>query len=332
MTGGEKAMLTRRRFIEISAAAAVALRACPAPAAVGLTRWTGTAIGASTSITLTHPNEAEARRIIEAARAEIARLERIFSLYHRDSIICRLNREGHVDLPPFDFLSLLSIADGIHQATAGAFDPTIQPLWQLYARHFAEPDASSRGPDPRAVAAARAMTGWKHVTFDNAAIRFIRPGMAVTLNGIAQGYATDCVAELLRAEGLRNVLVNVGEIRALGCHPEGRPWKAGLAELGDGPAEEQLDIADTALATTAPRGTFLDGAGRIPHLIDPVSGKPRGLWRRVSVLGPSAAIADGLSTGFAIMPVEAIRESLKRYPGYRMIAAGETTGRVDLAG
>lgn len=332
ITRAEKTMLTRRRLIEISAAAAVVpLAAGRAPAAARLTRWTGTAMGAQTSIVLVHPDEAEAQRIIETARAEIARLEAIFSLYRDDSVVSRLNREGRVDLPPFDLLSLLSLADGIHGATGGAFDPTIQPLWQLYARHFAEPGAAPGGPDPQVVAAARARTGWKNLAINDATIRFSRPGMAVTLNGIAQGYATDRVAELLRAEGLRNVLVNVGEIRALGRHPDGRPWKAGLAEHGDGPAEERLDIAETALATTAPRGTVLDAAGRVPHLIDPATGRPGGVWRRISVLGPSAAMADGLSTAFAVMPQAAIREGLEQYPGYRVIGVDEAGVRLDLS-
>ncbi len=331
MTGRGKTMLTRRRLIEISAAAAVPLWAGRASGAARLTRWSGTAMGASTSIALAHPDAAEAQRIIAASRAEIERLEAIFSLYREDSLLCQLNRDGRVDLPAFDFLSLLSLADAIHGATGGEFDPTIQPLWQLYARHFSEPDAAPGGPDPRAVAAARAKTGWKDLAIDSSAVCFNKPGMAVTLNGIAQGYVTDRVADLLRAEGLRDVLVNVGEIRALGRHPDGRPWKVGLAERGDGAAEERLDITETALATTAPRGTVLDEAGRVPHLIDPASGRPGGLWRRVSVLGPAAAITDGLSTAFAVMPKTAIRESLKAYPGYRVIAVGDAEGRIDLS-
>ena len=332
MRDGEKTMLTRRRFIEISAAAAVVpLGVGPATSAGRLTRWSGTAMGASTSILLSHPDDAEARRIVEAARAEIERLEAVFSLYRKDSAISRLNRDGHVDLPPFDLLSLLSLADGVHRATGGAFDPTIQPLWQLYASHFAEPDAPPEGPESGALAAARAATGWRHVAVDSAAIRFARPGMAVTLNGIAQGYVTDCVADLLRAEGLQDVLVDVGEIRAIGRHPDGRPWRAGLAERGDAPAEERLDITQTALATTAPQGTVLDPSGLVPHLIDPISGRPGGHWRRVSVLGPSAAVADGLSTAFAVMPEAAVRESLKRLPGYRVIAVDRAAARIDLS-
>jgi thiamine biosynthesis lipoprotein len=327
-------MPTRRRFIEIAAAASVAgvVRPGRSMASARMVRWTGVAMGAATSITLAHDNEAEAARILEAARVEIDRLEAIFSLYKADSALSRLNRDGCIDLPPFELISLLSLVDGINGATSGTFDPTVQPLWQAYARHFASVDADPGGPDPRIIAAARALTGWRFVAFDNACIRFSKPDMALTLNGIAQGYATDRIAELLRAEGLDNVLVNVGEIRALGHHPEGRPWTTGLAERGDAAPEERIDIENTALATTAPLGTVLDPAGLMPHVIDPATGRPAGQWRRVSVLGPSAAIADGLSTAFSLMPAVSIRTSVRHYPGYRVIAVGEGPGRLDLVG
>jgi len=325
-------MLTRRRFIQISAACtASSLLVTPGRAAAPVTRWTGTAMGAKTSITLAHPDEADAQRIVAAARAEIARLERTFSLYRADSTISRLNLEGHLAHPPFDFLSLLSLVDGLNDATQGAFDPTIQPLWRLYARHFADPATMGDTPDPKMIQAARDRIGWKSVIADSAQVRFAGPGMNLTLNGIAQGYATDRVADLLRAEGLSNVLVDVGEIRALGRHPDGRPWRAGLAARGNAEVEERIEIAEAALATTAPLGTVLDTAGEVPHLIDPRTGEPGGRWRRVSVLGPSAAVADGLSTGFALMDRHAIGRALRRYPGYHVIAVDDKLGRLDLS-
>jgi FAD:protein FMN transferase len=335
MSQGYASMLSRRRFIEIAAAAGVAGVISPgqSKASARIVRWTGVSMGAGTSITLAHDNEAEAARIIAAARVEIDRLEAIFSLYRADSALSRLNRDGRFDLPPFELVSLLSLADGINDATSGAFDPTVQPLWQAYARHFGQADADPGGPGPRTIAAARALTGWRFVAFGNAGIRFSKPGMALTLNGIAQGFVTDRIADLLRAEGLQDVLVNVGEIQALGRHPDGHPWRAGLAERGDAAPEERIDIEETALATSAPLGTVLDPAGRMAHIIDPATGGPAsGRWRRVSVLGPSAAIADGLSTAFSLMPADAVWASLRHYPGYRVIAVGADQARLDLVG
>jgi hypothetical protein len=88
----------------------------------------------------------------------------------------------------------------LHAATGGRFDPTIQPLWALYAEHFA--GARRRDlPPAGARAAALARTGWQRVRFDGARIR-LEPGMALSLNGIAQGYIADRLADLLRGMGL----------------------------------------------------------------------------------------------------------------------------------
>ncbi|RYI99119.1 MAG: FAD:protein FMN transferase, partial [Acetobacteraceae bacterium] len=171
--------ITRRRLIAISAALAVL--PAVARAGTGTTRlWTGQALGARASIRLDHPDaEAIAARVM----AEIDRLEAMLSLYRPESALCRLNRDGHLADPPFELLECLSLADAVHRASGGRFDPSVQPLWALWA----EAAAAGRRPDPDAVAETRRRTGWAKVRLDAAAIT-LQPGMALTLNGIGQGY------------------------------------------------------------------------------------------------------------------------------------------------
>ena len=115
-------------------------------------------------------------------------------------------------------------------ATGGTFDVTVQPLWDLYAGHFADPSADPAGPGQAALAAAIALVDWRAVEIDAGQIAYTRPGTAVTLNGVAQGYITDRIADLLRERGFDNVLVELGEIRAIGRHPDGTPWQAGITD------------------------------------------------------------------------------------------------------
>ena len=82
----------------------------------------------------------------------------------------------------------------------------------------------------RRSSATLALVDWRAVELDTDRIGFRRPGMAVTLNGVAQGYITDRVADLLRGRGFDNVLVELGEIRALGPPPGRTPWRAGIAD------------------------------------------------------------------------------------------------------
>ncbi|CAO3460535.1 FAD:protein FMN transferase (EC 2.7.1.180) @ FAD:protein FMN transferase NosX (EC 2.7.1.180) [Azospirillum argentinense] len=311
-------MTTRRRFLGIAAAAAGlallpgGLRAAGAP----VRTWRGVALGADSVLQLAHPDPAEADRLIALCLEEVARLERVFSLYRTDSALARLNRDGVLDAPPADLVRLLSEAAAFSRRTDGAFDPTVQPLWQLYAGHFARPGADPAGPPEAVLRAARELVDHRKLRVEPGRIAFAGRGMAVTLNGIAQGYVTDRVSERLRAEGMTDVLVDLGEIRALGHHPSGRPWSVGLADpLVDGRNAGTLEIADRAVATSGGYGTPFDPAGRFTHLFDPATGGCAREWLAVTVLAPDATTADALSTALSVAPEARAAVLLDRFPG-----------------
>jgi len=308
--------MSRRRFIRIAAAGAAvigggAARAVAAPAAGSVTRWRGIALGAQASLTLVHADRAVARAVLADCIAEITRLEKLFSLYDPDSALSRLNRAGQLDHPPADLLRLLSEAGRYTEMTDGAFDVTVQPLFALYRDHFRATNADPAGPPPAAIAAARARTGWHAVSLDTGRIAFARPGMALTLNGIAQGYITDRVCELLRRRGFTDVLVDLGEVRALGRRADGAPWRAEIID----PAQHslaRLQLRDRALATSAAGGYAFDPAGRFGHLLDPETGRPARGFDALSVLAPTATRADALSTGLSMMTATQIDAVARR--------------------
>lgn len=305
----------RRRFLAISAAAAgAALIPMRGRASADLHQWEGTALGADACIRLDHPDPAEARRMIEGCLKEVARLERIFSLHRADSELVRLNQGGHIDAPSGDLVRVMAEAISYGHLTKGAFDVTVQPLWQLYAEHFKHPRASPAGPPDTAVRAAMALVDYRALQVSASRIAFARRGMAVTLNGIAQGYVTDRIADLLRRDGLRNVLVDLGEIRTLGRHPQGRPWQVGLRDPETGDTGRLLNISDAAVATSGGYGTRFDGAGRFGHLLEPATGRPGERWLSVTVAAPTATQADALSTALSVMDLQRARAVLQRMP------------------
>lgn len=290
-------MIARRRFIAVAGSAAALGGAAPArPAAVY--RWQGTALGARASIRLAHHDHAAAARLVERCVAEIRRLEAIFSLYRRDSALRRLNRAGRLDAPPFELLELAGEAEALRRFTDGAFDVRVQPLWEAYAA-CARDGLDLDGAAARArLAEAQARTAGA-IDAGPGSLRLERAGMALSFNGIAQGYITDRVAALLRAEDIGDLLLDLGEIRALGRHPSGRPWRAALGgEDGAGTVE----LRDRAVATSDPAGTRFDERGRHHHLFDPATGRAAAAGRAVSVVAPTATLADGLATAVAIRP------------------------------
>lgn len=286
-------MLSRRRFLAISAACCL-----PVPArAQELHVATGQALGARVTLRLSHPG---APAIAARALAEISRLEEVFSLYRPESALMRLNAAGELEAPPFELLECLTLAGAVHAASGGLFDPTVQPLWALYA----ETAVQGRLPTGDERKAALAQTGWQHLRIGPDRI-VLASGMALTLNGIAQGYIADRVAALLEAEGLADILIDTGEFRALGGDPRGGDWPVHLAQGG------QVGLRSRALATSSPLGTTFDAAGRVGHILDPRTGTPAApVWRAVSISAPSAALADALSTAACLMEVKAEVENL----------------------
>jgi len=259
--------------------------------------WRGQALGAQARLLLAHPDERAVRRVLAQCLDEIARLEQIFSLHLPDSELVQLNRDGHLRQASHDLRRVLSESWRISAASGGAFDATVQPLWRLHAAH----GTAARGPDARAIAAAQALVDYRALAFGGARVAFARVGMAATLNGIAQGYITDRVADLLRAGGFERVLVQLGETRALA--PEDRPWSVGIPDPGADGLLERVALRDGALATSSGAATPLGRNGA--HLLDPATGVSAQRHDSVTVQAPRAVIADGLSTALAILPIEA---------------------------
>lgn len=309
----------RRRFIGITAAASVlalvpgALRLAHAATAtrpipdISPVLWRGVALGADAELRLYHPDPRIAQRLLDQSLAEIRRLEALFSLYRDDSALATLNRQGRLDEPPADLLRLLSESTHYSRLTGGAFDPSVQPLWRLYANHFSQPGADPAGPAAAALRAALARVDYRAIHAEPSRILLQRPGMELTLNGIAQGYITDRITELLRAGGLDRALVDLGEIRGLDSHPGAAvpPWRVGLAQpQSPDRVHTTVDIRNQALATSGGYGTPLDPAGRHTHLFDPRTGHAQPRYRSVSVLAATATMADALSTAFSNMSQE----------------------------
>lgn len=299
-------MITRRRMISILAGAA-ALPLIGAGARASVHKWQGVALGANANIILDHE---DANALTQKALLEIARLEKVFSLYLPDSQLSRLNREGALLDPAVEMLELLNISGRIYHETEGAFDPTVQPLWALHAQKY----AAGQQPTTKEIRAARERAGWDNLSIAPARIAFSKPGMAITFNGIAQGYIADKVADLLRQEGVKNVLVNTGEISAQGLSPSGTPWPVSLAY-----SEQQIDLSNAAIATSSPAGTVFDQKGHAGHILDPKTGLSGGKWHSLSVIDKSAARADGLSTAFCLMD----KAHIQAVPGAHKLIFGE---------
>lgn len=322
MSPGAQQAFTRRRAFRVLAAAAgmplliAGLRAT-APDLQAF-RWRGQVLGALSELTLWHRDARFASATLVKAREEIARFERIFSLYRPDSEISRLNRTGRLVKPSKELVKLVGESQHLAKASGGAFDITVQPLWQLYAAHFwsrteVQPDVAARAKD-----VARALVDYRQIDNDPSAIAFRSPGMAMTLNGMAQGFITDTVSELLRNEGFESAVVDLGEFRTLGHHPEGRPFRLGIRSAGvESTLQRTLELEDMALAVSGGYGTMFEDSGQFHHIFEPQTGSSANTLKSAAVAGPQAAIADGLATAICAGGEALVPTLLAAYPGTR---------------
>lgn len=279
-------MISRRRLLAITAAACAAPRLS---AAAPVATWRGHALGAHAEVALAGLSQDEAAPVFAAITAELERIERLFSLYRPDSALSRLNRDGVLPDPDPDVLHLMSVARAVHAVTEGAFDPTVQPLFALHAE-----TSSGVPPDPDREQEARGRIGFDRVSVAADGVRFRRDGMALTLNGIAQGFATDRLADLLTRAGLRNVMVNAGEIRVLD-HDDGPGWPVRL------PGGRVLRLTDRAVATSELGATMVGPGAGIGHIFDPAGRAGALRTAPVTAFHDSAAMADAASTAAVVL-------------------------------
>lgn len=316
--------LKRRRFLKIIAASgawlslpelAAAERSLNLPKSPYF-RWEGEALGAQASMLLLIGCRKKAEDVIRLCWAEINRLERIFSLHHPGSAIRKLNTSGFLDAPPTELVQLLNDAKTLGEQSRGAFDITLQPLWKYL--YYTEETRL----DPALLQHFKALVDYRKLNVSNARIDFSVPGMQITLNGIAQGFISDRIAELLKNQGVDRVLVQLGESVGTGLNRENQAWKIGLPHPESGDIFRNVSLMDQALATSAACGTTVEDNPSFRHIIDPLTGKPACRFKSVSVVARSATEADGLSTALSVMDLSEHAKLISCYPGARAIRLG----------
>lgn len=301
--------LSRRRLLQLSLGSATALlmgghasngllgerKSVAADNSVTRRAW---ALGSDVSMTVMGQPTDRAERALDAAFAELETVEQVMSLYRPESQLCRLNRDRVLKRPHPYLIEVLTMAEQTARSTHGAFDITVQPLWEL----FAACRTQHRLPTDAEIAAARARVDWRAVEVSDNRIRLRAPVTAITLNGIAQGFAADRASAALRNHGVEHALVNSGEIGCLGRKPNGDDWSIGIQH----PREPEAFVALAALrgrslATSGDYETTFSADFSKHHIFDPRTGVSPSELASVSIAAPTAMQADALSTATMVL-------------------------------
>jgi FAD:protein FMN transferase len=287
-------------------------------------RETTFALGTQVAITARHRSTAAASKAIAAAFGELQLVESLLSIYRADSQLSVLNRDGRLDHAHPHLLAVLRQAQATARRTRGAFDVTVQPLWEV----FAAAAQKNCVPEPAAVASAQRSVDWRQVEINSQDVRFRRPGMKITLNGIAQGFATDRVLAVLREHGVEHALINAGELGSLGRSERGDAWRVGIQHPREQEAYVGLaELDGRALATSGDYETTFSADCRHHHIVDPRTGYSPTELASVSILAPTAMQADALSTACFVLGAEKSLALLRQTPrtdAFFVLKSGET--------
>lgn len=264
-------------------------------------------MGTQVTVTVVAEHEAAGNGAIDAAMAEIRRLDEMMSLYKETSELTRVNLAAGkrpVVVSP-EMIEVVEAAMRISDLTGGAFDVTIGPLVVLWQLRLKE----NRTPTDAEIATVSQRVGYKNIRLDKkTSTLFLKyPGMIMDFGGVAKGFAADKAAAVLKKRGIENGIVALaGDIRVLGRRPDNTPWRIGVQH----PRER-----DKTLTVLALSNKFVSTSGnyerfqiihkkRYHHILDPRTGRPSEGMTSVTVVGDNGALVDPLTTAIFILGKE----------------------------
>lgn len=256
--------------------------------------------------TLSNEQKAKVQEIINRT---FSKVNQVYNKWNEHSEISTLNKlkAGERFALSYELEQFLLQTQKIVEISNGRFDPTIEPLQQLWKSHL----SVGKIPSDEEINAIIPAIGWDKIHFENGSFYKDHDLTRIDLGGIAKGYCVDLLVESFNAAGFSNVFVEWGgEIRTSGQHPDNRPWNIFISRLGDSNPEHAIDtlsLKDQAIATS---GDYLQNWDVKPttyfHIFDPKTYRPLEITQHsvasASVLAPTCMLADGLATVAMMFP------------------------------
>jgi FAD:protein FMN transferase len=252
------------------------------------------------------PAWAEAR--IDDAVAEISRIEQLLTTFNDNSQTALINRMAGIKPVVVDqeVLELIERSLRISRLTQGAFDITYGSIdkrfWNFDTHMTSLPDRETARRTVRLI-------NYRHVFLDKErnTVFLKEAGMRIGFGGIGKGYAADRAKQVLLDKGVKSGVVNAaGDLVAWGTQPNGLPWTIGIADPTTKHPFSTLAISNTAVATSGNYEKYaLIGGKKYSHTIDPKTGYPVSGIKSVTIICPSAELADAMATPVTVMGIRA---------------------------
>lgn len=269
-------------------------------------------LGTVVEITALGADRSQLEGAVTEAFSEMARIEQLMSPAVEDSDVALLSQAGSAQKVSPETLEVLRLGLEIAEQSDGAFDLTLGQLKALWDIEGDNPQV----PSHSAVEAALKGTGPYALQLDGNLVIKHDPGLRIDLGGIAKGYAIDRAVHVLSEAGVERASVNAGgDMRLLGDRGE-RLWRIGIQHpRRSDRLLTRLALQDAAVVTSGDYERYFERDGRrYHHLFDPRTGYPATACRSVTVVAPSAMLADALATALFVLGPEQGLSLLASYP------------------
>lgn len=279
-------------------------------------------MGSRFDITIVTTEAAEAEAYIDTAVAEITRIENLISEWRPQTQVSEINCNAGIAAVKVDkeLFDLTERALYFSKITDGAFDisfAAMDKIWKF--------DGSmTEMPDPEIVKKSVQNVGYKNIILDkeHSTIFLKNAGMKIGFGSIGKGYAADKTREFLMAKGVKAGIVNAsGDMNTWGTQPDGKPWMVGITNpLNKNKVFAAFPLRESAIVTSGSyeKYVLLNGK-RYTHIINPVTGYPVTGLCSVTVMGPSAEMANGFSTAIMVLGKDTGLTLISQFPAFSCV-------------
>lgn len=279
-------------------------------------------MGSRFDITIVSKDTATANAYIDTVVAEVTRIENLISDWRPQTQISEVNRNAGIKPVKVDreVLELTERALYLSKATKGAFDISFAAMDRIWKFD----GSMTEMPSLEAIEKSVEKIGYKNIVLDkaNSTIFLKKEGMKIGFGALGEGYAADKCREMMIKKGVKAGIVNgSGDMNSWGRHPSGDAWQIGVTNpIDDNELFAILPLEDEAAVTSGSYEKYVVFNGkRYSHIINPKTGYPAAGLSSVTVLGPSAEFANGLSTSIMVLGKKKGLKLLRGHFQYRGI-------------
>ncbi|WP_304198449.1 FAD:protein FMN transferase [Flavobacterium alvei] len=279
-------------------------------------------MGGRFDITIVAQDSLSAEQNIDEVISEITRIENLISDWKPTSQVSEVNQNAGIRAVKVDreVFELTQRAIRFSEITDGGFDISFAAMDRIWKFD----GSMTEMPSAEAIKKSVEKVGYKNIVLDseNSTIFLKLKGMKIGFGALGEGYATDKCRKMMLTKDIPAGIINgSGDMSTWGKQPNGKPWNIGITNpFNTDKLVAVVPINNGAVTTSGSYEKFVvfDGK-RYSHIINPATGYPATGLCSVTVLGPNAETANGLSTSLMVLGKEKGLLLLEKFPDYSCV-------------